>query len=151
MFQDTISIEKKHKRFIKTICASETVYALRNNNGFANSSSVYYQAPNGKPIGIICFWAEKSLAKSCIQKEWQDYAVYEIPITEFIENWCIGMGNDGLLVGTEFDQNLFGFEANPFELILDLIKELNSLNKDLNFRRFTNISDIESQVKSIIG
>ncbi len=60
------------------------------------------------------------------------------------------MENDGILIGTEFDQNLFGFEAEPLEMILDLSAELNSIKKDLNFKKFDGISDLENKVKAII-
>ncbi|WP_299676122.1 DUF2750 domain-containing protein [uncultured Dokdonia sp.] len=150
MLQDSLLIEKRHKRFIKTICKSEVVYVLKSSGGFATSSSTQYDDDDGNPIGLICFWAEKALAKSCIKGEWIKYKVIEISLVDFIENWCIGMENDNLLVGSEFDQNMFGFEAEPLELILDLINELNSLKKDLNFRKFEGINDLEQQIKDIL-
>lgn len=150
MIQDSILIEKRHKRFIKKVCESEIVYGLKNNEGFATSSSINYDDDKGKPMGIICFWAEKALAKSCIKNGWKNYKVTEIQLSDFIENWCIGMENDGILIGTEFDQNLFGFEAEPLEMILDLSAELNSIKKDLNFKKFDGISDLENKVKAII-
>ena len=149
MIQDSILIEKRHKRFIKTVCESKTVYVLKNKQGFATSSSVHFEDNEGKPIGIICFWAEKALAKSCIKNNWANYKLSKIPLSEFMENWCIGMENDGILIGTEFDQNMFGFETEPMELILDLVSELNSIGKDLNFKKFNGIIDMEKQVKAI--
>jgi hypothetical protein len=150
MIQDSIIIEKRHKRFIKKICESEIVFGLKNHKGFATSSSINYENNEGKPIGIICFWAEKSLAKSCIEKDWLDYKVSEILLCDFIENWCLGMENDELLVGSEFDRNMFGFESEPMELIIELITELKSIGKDLSFKKFEGILDLEKQVKEII-
>jgi len=150
MIQDSIIIEKRHKRFIKKICESEIVFGLKNHKGFATSSSINYENNEGKPIGIICFWAEKSLAKSCIEKDWLDYKFSDIILSDFIENWCLGMENDGLLVGSEFDRNMFGFESEPMELILELITELKSIGKDLSFKKFEGIIDLEKQVKEII-
>lgn len=150
MIQDSLIIEKRHKRFIKTVCESETVYGLKNHKGFATSSSTKYENEEGEPIGIICFWAEKSLAKSCIEKDWFNYEISEILLSDFIENWCIGMENDGLLIGTEFDRNMFGFESEPMELILELVTELKSIGKDLKFKKFKGIIDLEKQVKEIV-
>ncbi len=150
MIQDSLLIEKRHDRFIKTVCKSEIVYGLKSNEGFATSSSVHFEDEEGVPIGIICFWAEKALAKSCIKNGWADYEVASITLSEFIENWCVGMENDGLLVGTEFDQNMFGFEAEPLELILDLLSELSSIRKELDFKKFDGIADLERQVKAVI-
>ncbi|WP_420574262.1 DUF2750 domain-containing protein [Kordia sp.] len=149
-FQDSVTTQIRHKEFIKKVCDSKIVYALKNSEGFATSSSVQFEDKKGKPIGIICFWAEKARAKSCIKENWKNYKVVEVPLAAFMENWCIGMENDNLLIGTGFDENMFGYEAEPLELILELTTELKSLGKDLEFRKFKGISDLEKQVKAII-
>jgi hypothetical protein len=51
------------------------------------------------------------------------------------------MENDELLVGSEFE---------PMELIIELISILKSTGKDLNFKKFEGIIDLEKQVKKII-
>lgn len=149
MLQDSITLKRRHQKFIKTVSESEIVYGLKNRNGFATSSSTQFEDDNGNPIGMICFWSEKVRAKSCAQDEWRKYKVTEIPLVEFMENWCIGMANDGLLIGTQFDQNLFGYEVEPLDLILELTTELKSIGKELNFRKFDGIVDLEKQVKEI--
>lgn len=149
MFQNHITVKNRHKKFIKTVCETEIVYGLKNKKGFATSSSVHYNDENGEPVEMICFWAEKVRAKSCIKDGWKNYEPTEISLSEFMENWCVGMENDGLLIGTQFDQNMFGFEAEPLELIVDLSTELKSIGKDLNFRKFKGVADLEKQVKRI--
>ena len=149
MFQDFITIKTRHLRFVKTVSDSEIVYGLKSKNGYATSSSTQYEDDVGKPIGMICFWAEKVRAKSCAKDDWKKYKVSEIPLAEFMENWCIGMANDGLLIGTQFDQNLLGHEVEPLDLILELTSELKSIEKDLNFKKFNGIADLEKQVKEI--
>ena len=147
MLQDSKTLKNRHLKFIKTVSESELVYGLKSKNGFATSSSTQLEDNKGNPIGMICFWSEKVRAKSCAKDEWRKYKVTEISLAEFIENWCIGMANDGLLIGTQFDQNLFGHEVEPLELILELTVELKSIGKELNFRKFNGIADIEKQVK----
>ncbi len=149
MLQDAITLKNRHLKFIKTISESKIVYALKSKNGFATSSSTQFEDDDGNPVGMICFWAEKARAKSCAQDEWKKYKVTKIPLAEFMENWCVGMANDGLLIGTQFDQNLFGYEVEPLDLILELIAELKSNGKDLRFRKFNGIADLEKQVKEI--
>ena len=149
MFQDFITLKTRHLRFVKTVSDSEIVYGLKSKNGYATSSSTQYEDDVGKPIGMICFWAEKVRAKSCAKDDWKKYKVSEIPLAEFMENWCIGMANDGLLIGTQFDQNLLGHEVEPLDLILELTSELKSIEKDLNFKKFNGIADVEKQVKEI--
>lgn len=150
MYQDSITLKNRHQKFIKTVSENGIVYGLKSNNGFATSSSTQFEDDNGNAIGMICFWAEKVRAKSCAKEEWKKYKVTEIPLAEFMENWCVGMANDGLLIGTQFDQNMFGFEAEPLELILDLSSELKSLGKELDLKKFDGIADLERQVKATI-
>jgi len=151
MLQDSIVIEKRHKKFIKTVCKSGIVYGLKNEDGFATSSSVQYEDENEEPIGLICFWAEKAFAKSCIKDDWDEYLITEIQLSDFMENWCVGMRNDGLLVGTEFDQNMFGYESEPLELVLDLILELKNLGRELEFQKFNGLDDFAEQIKAVVG
>ncbi len=151
MIQDHITVKNRHIKFIKTICETEIVYGLKNENGYATSSSMHYDDENGEPIGMICFWAEKVRAKSCIKDGWKKYQVAEIKLSEFMENFCVGMENDGLLIGTQFDQNMFGFEAEPLELILELSTELKTLGKNLNFKKYDGIEDIDKQTKSVMN
>ncbi len=151
MLQDSITLKNRHLKFVKTVSESEIVYGLKSKNGFATSNSTQYEDDNGNPIEMMSFWAEKVRAKSCAKDEWEKYKVTEIPLTEFIENWCIGMANDGLLIGTQFDQNLFGYEIEPLDLIIELTSELKSIGKDLTFRKFNGIADLEKKVKGIIN
>jgi hypothetical protein len=60
------------------------------------------------------------------------------------------MDGDGLLVGTEFDQNLYGYEAEPLELIIDLLNELEVNYQQLNFTKFKNNADLKFQVQEIL-
>ncbi|MGS2727898.1 DUF2750 domain-containing protein [Psychroserpens sp. BH13MA-6] len=150
MFQDSITLKNRHQKFIKTVSENGIVYGLKSKNGFATSNSTQFEDDNGNPIVMICFWAEKVRAKSCAKDEWKKYKAIEIPLPEFMENWCVGMANDGLLIGTQFDQNLFGYEVEPLDLIIELTTELKSIGKDLTFRKFNGIDDLEKQVKGII-
>jgi len=151
MFQDSITLKNRHQKFIKTVSENGIVYGLKSKNGFATSSSTQFEDDYGNPIGMICFWAEKVRAKSCAKDEWKKYKATEIPLAEFMENWCVGMANDGLLIGTQFDQNLFGYEVEPLDLIIELTSELKSIGKDLMFRKFNGIADLEKQVIGIIN
>ncbi|MFH4969409.1 MULTISPECIES: DUF2750 domain-containing protein [Flavobacteriaceae] len=149
MFQDTITLKNRHLKFVKTVSNSGIIYGLKSKNGFATSRSTQFEDDDGNPIRMICFWAEKVLAQSCAQDEWKEYIVTEIPLAEFMENWCIGMANDGLVIGTQFDQNLFGHEVEPLDLILELTAELKSNGKDLTFKKFNEIDDLEKHIKEI--
>jgi len=144
-------IENRYKKFIKSICETDIVYALQNYDGFATSSSALYDNEHEKPVDVLCFWAENGRAKSCAINHWSNYQITEIALTDFIENWGVGMENDGILAGIEFDQNMFGYEAKPLELILALVAEIKATNKELPLRKFENIADLEEQAKVANG
>ncbi|MDN5397308.1 MAG: DUF2750 domain-containing protein [Chryseobacterium sp.] len=151
MIQDHITIENRHKDFIKKVTETEIIYALQDDNGFAVSYSNELEYEDGEPVQIICFWSDEARAKSCINDEWSHYKISSIPLNEFIENWCLGMNNDGLVAGTNFDSNLFGFEAEPLELVLDIIEELKRTGKTINLVKFENIQEMETQIKDVLS
>lgn len=151
MIQDSVTLKNRYLRFIQTVSERGSVYALKSENGFATSYSTQFEDRNGNPIEIICFWAEKVWAKSCAKDQWQEYQVTEIQLAEFMESWCVGMANDGLLIGTEFDQNLFGYEVEPLHLTLELIAVLKSRGITPGFRIFKGIVDLEKHIKQMLN
>ncbi|AZA83922.1 DUF2750 domain-containing protein [Chryseobacterium lactis] len=150
MLQDHITVKNRHIYFIKKVSTTEIVYALRGEKGYATSCSNDLQYGDGEPVEIVCFWSDNATAKLCIQEEWNHYEVCSIPLEEFMENWCIGMDNDGLIAGTNFDNNLFGYEVEPLELCLDLIRELKNLGKSLRLKKFADIHEMETQIRKIL-
>lgn len=150
MLQDQITLKTRHRNFVKKVSEKEIVYALKTNEGYATSSSNELEDEKGNPVEIICFWSDISIAKSCIENEWSEYEVCELNLSDFLENWCIGMSNDGLLIGTNFDKNLFGYEIEPLDLVLEIISELNTLDRQIELKKFNGIQDLEYQIKSIL-
>lgn len=144
-------ITNRYKKFIKTVCETDIVYALQNHEGFATSASVQYDDENDRPVGVLCFWAESGRAKSCSINHWENYQLTEISLADFIENWGVGMENDGILAGIEFDQNMFGYEAKPLDLILDLVAEIKATKKSISLQKFDGIADLEEQAKVANG
>ena len=150
MTQDEKTLQLRHKKFIQTICVNEIVYGLEGNEGFATSYSNELEDEEGNPLDLLCFWSDKSGANSCIHSEWAGYQITEISLAEFLENWCIGMSNDGMLVGTNFDRNLFGYEVDPLELLLEILNELEDTNKQIRLTHFESIEALEEQVRNAI-
>jgi Protein of unknown function (DUF2750). len=151
MLQDSIITEQRHEKFIKKVCESEIVWGLENAEGFATTSSNDFEDENEEPLGLICFWSEKALAKGCAKEEWKGYEPVEIQLSEFIENWCIGMANDNLMVGSNFDLNMFGFEIDPLELIVELGKELKEQEKEIKMQKYKHLDDLVNEVEKIIN
>jgi hypothetical protein len=151
MLQDHITVKLRHERFVKKVCETKIVFGLKDNEGFATSSSNEFDDEDGNSVQLICFWAESALANSCRKSDWENYELVELSLEEFIENWCVGLYNDGLLVGTSFDQNMFGYEVEPLELILELIGELKSKQIGLELRKYADLEELEEQVKEIVN
>lgn len=149
MLQDHITVQNRYKDFIKKISKTEVVYALKDDKGYATSYSNEAEYEDGEEVQIICFWSDAARANSCIENEWNQYEPSPVPLNEFVENWCLGMNSDGLLVGTNFDSNLFGYEAEPLELILDIIEELKASEKSLELRKFKDMEDLEKQIREV--
>ncbi|PWN67363.1 DUF2750 domain-containing protein [Chryseobacterium oncorhynchi] len=150
MIQDHITVQNRYKDFIKKIIETEIVYTLKDEKGYATSYSNEIEDEDGEPTQIVCFWSDPARAKSCVDQEWSHYEVSPISLREFIENWCLGMNSDGLIVGTNFDSHLFGYEAEPLEVIMDSIEELRTTGKSLELRKFENMGDLESQIREIL-
>jgi hypothetical protein len=151
MLQDSITIEQRHEKFIRRVCESEIVWGLKNTGGLAITSSNEYEDEDEEPLGIICFWSEKALAKGCAREDWKGYEPVEIQLSEFIENWCIGMANDNLMVGSNFDLNMFGFEIDPLNLIIELGKELKKQNKDIKMKNYQNLEKLTIEIEKILN
>lgn len=146
MLQNSIIVRQRHERFIKKVCETAVVWGLESSEGFATSSSNEFEDSEGEPVALICFWSESALAKSCIKGDWSDYQLVEVSLADFIENWCVGMSGDDLMVGTNFDSNMFGYEADPLDLVIDLSKELSNQGKGIELQKYEKLEDLVNEI-----
>jgi hypothetical protein len=147
--QNHIEVRLRHEKFFKKVCESGIVWGLENNEGFATSESNSYENSEGEPVELICFWSEAAFARSCVKNGWSNYKLVEVSLGDLIENWCVGMSNDGLMVGINFDRNMFGHEVDPIDLILELNKELTILGKEILLRKYNGLSELIAQIESL--
>lgn len=147
MVQDTKVIKKQHERFIKEVCESEVVWILGNKTGYSTSGSNEYEDADGNLLSVICVWSDKSMAISCAKEDWTEYQPTEISLSEFIENWCVGMFENSMLVGTNFDENMCGLESNPLDLIVELVSELKRTRKNIPLQLYKGLDDLLCQVE----
>ncbi|TON50179.1 DUF2750 domain-containing protein, partial [Vibrio parahaemolyticus] len=49
-------------------------------------------------------------------EEWADFTVLEIPLDIFVEDWLLTLAEDGVLVGTNWNDQLEGKEMEPQDL-----------------------------------
>ena len=75
-------------------------------------------------ISVIPFWSCQQLAQVLCTEEWEIYTPVAIAIEEFLEDWLLGMHNDVLRVGANWNTNLDGEELEPLDLLEEFQSEL---------------------------
>ncbi|MAE54890.1 MAG: hypothetical protein CMK23_02755 [Porticoccaceae bacterium] len=66
---------------------------------------------------VMPFWSKESgLAKICTD-DWQDYKPVKITSDSFLDDWLVGMHNDLLLIGLDWDTDLSGEEYEPLDIL----------------------------------
>ena len=143
---ETSIIETNYQDFIKNVVAADEVWGLEGQDGLAISSS-----SEDEEQDVIPFWSSESLAESVAVDDWVGFKPSPMGLTEFLENWLVGMHNDEILVGTNWDAALSGKEIEPMQIALDLAIEVKSAAKSLEFAHYKNLDDFIEQVKEASG
>ena len=142
MLQNTQILLDRYHFFIKKVVETEIVYTLEDNRSVAVCPSNKYELEE-EPVAVLVYWSEKTRALACQKEEWAQFALKAIPLTEFMELWCLGMYDDEVVTGIEFDAQLFGYEELPLQLLKDLIHEVKEKKKELIFKQFSSLQDFE--------
>ena len=66
-----------------------------------------------------------------------------------MELWVFGMCEDEVVAGLDFNNNLFGYEEHPLQLLKDLISEIEATKKKIEFRGFISLTDLKDYVQEI--
>jgi hypothetical protein len=135
------NMEANYRKFIQQIVASEKVWGLTHDETWATSSSAEYEEAE-----VILFWSDAAGAETCAEDDWKEYKPESITLVEFLENWCVGMYGDQLLLGPDWDANLVGREAEPLVVALDVVNELKHVGKSLQFTQYESQQEFEEQV-----
>ncbi|WP_299757298.1 DUF2750 domain-containing protein [uncultured Pontibacter sp.] len=141
MTQHANNIEQQYQNFIKHVVQSEEVWGLTKDETWATSSSSEFEDTE-----VILFWSGKEGALACAEDEWADYVPEPVSLVEFLENWCVGMYGDELLVGADWDKDLVGKEAEPLVVALDVVTQLKAEGKTLEFVQYDSQQEFEEQL-----
>lgn len=141
MTQRAATVEQQYIEFVERIVATNAVWGLTKDETWATSSSQEFEDTE-----VILFWSGKEGAAACAEDEWATYIPESITLVEFLENWCVGMYGDELLVGADWDTELSGKEAEPLVVALDVVKELKAKGKTLEFTQYDSQDEFEEQV-----
>ncbi len=141
MSEQNQNSEASYKQFIQRVVETEAVWGLTKDETWATSSSNEFEDAE-----VILFWSEEAGAAACAEDEWSTYIPESISIVEFLENWCVGMYSDALLVGPNWNSDLTGKEIEPLAIAMDVIQELKDKNKTLEFTQYDSQQEFEEQV-----
>ncbi len=136
MLKNTTDHNTTHRKFVSDVIETEIVWVLEDDDGCANLDSDTYETKTGEPEIVLCYWSDAKSARLCSREHWPNHTVGEIPLSDFMENWCVGMQSDGVIAGTNFDSKLNGTEILPLDLLLDLFEALNRNNKEISFEHY---------------
>jgi len=140
-----------YNHFIKTVSASQQVYALQSSQGYATSRTNEYEDEEGESLELICFWSDKALATACAVNAWKGYEPVAIKLAEFMESWCVGMYEEDIITGTDFNADLKGYEAEPLVLVNQLIAELTAIKSPITFVNYTSLTDFATCLKEALA
>ncbi|MDO4230109.1 MAG: DUF2750 domain-containing protein [Capnocytophaga sp.] len=134
-----------YKKFIEQIVENQIVFTLKDKKEVAVCPSAeFFVEETGEPIAVFPFWSDEIMAKNCCQEEWADYQVDKITLSEFMEFWCLGMYEDGVAVGINFDANLCGAEEIPNQLLEDIITQIEKTSAKIKFQNFASINQLRN-------
>ena len=141
MLQDTETSESKYQLFINRVAATKLVWALKNKDGWANSHS-----NDSEDVIVVPFWSDRALAKVCARDDWKGYLPVEIPLADFLENWCVELAENEVLAGINWDANMFGKESEALSVTLDILKQLEAINSAIVFKNYGSISEFITEI-----
>lgn len=138
------------ENFINNILKSNTVFVIEFNEEIAISQSLLFKDDANNPVNVVCFWSDKQAANKCCIDDWKNYKPQEICVATFIEDYLVNVYNESFIAGIEFNEKMEGIEADPLDLILEIVKSLKNNKMNLEFEYFKNVTDLENQIKKLL-
>ncbi len=146
MLPESSPIEMRHREFIQQVVALDEVRGLEGAEGLAISS-----AQEAEERDVIPFWSDEAHAQAVAADDWSGFQPSAMSLAEFLENWLVGMHNDELLVGTNWDADLTGMEMEPLVLALELCNEIIAKEKVIELSNYKDIEDYREKVREASG
>jgi hypothetical protein len=141
MLQDTATIESQYRLFVEKTAATKMVWGLMSKEGWANSHSA-----DNEDITVIPFWSDRAYAKACARDDWRSFTPTAIPLADFLENWCLGMAEDGTLVGANWDAKMLGKESDAIAVVLDILNRIKEINSTISFKNYSSIDELIADI-----
>jgi hypothetical protein len=116
----TTNLQENYDRLIIESLEQGCIWGLR--DGDDNWAMV--ESSIDPKIGVIPFWSNQDLAAQLCADEWAIYTPVAIAMEEFLDDWLIGMHEDVLRVGINWNTDLEGQELEPLDLLEEFESEL---------------------------
>ncbi|HYN77174.1 MAG TPA: DUF2750 domain-containing protein [Lamprocystis sp. (in: g-proteobacteria)] len=110
--------QDNHDRFISRVRETQRVWGLKSDEGWAVCESNDFEDTDVYP-----FWSDEAAAAAHCTDDWKGFAPTSLALDLFIDTWLAGMSEDGVLVGTNWDEELMGLEIEPSDLAEELLIE----------------------------
>jgi hypothetical protein len=118
MIKLSSDLNANYQRFIEHIQESGQVWGLQSDEGWVIVDSTEYEETEVMP-----FWSEEAYAKEHCVGEWEEFEPVAMDLSEFVEDWLVGMAEDGVLVGPNWNSELEGLEVEPEDIARLLSEE----------------------------
>ena len=138
------------ENFIENIIKNNKVFVIEFKEEIAISQSLLFKDDAANPVNVVCFWSSRQKAAKCCIDTWQNYKPQEICIATFIEDYLVNVYNESFIAGLDFNEKMEGLEADPLDLILELVKSLKKNKINLEFEYFKNLTDLENQIQKLL-
>ncbi|XXQ69077.1 DUF2750 domain-containing protein [Neisseriaceae bacterium B1] len=139
MYQE-IDFDPAYQQFIQTLVRQREVFTLLDaEEYYAECPSEVYDDNLGEPVAVYCFWETAQAAQICQNEEWSSYHLAVLDLEEFMSEVLLEMDEDEHLVGVAFDEQLFGTEVEPMELLADLLTEIEAQNQQDTFETYDKL------------
>lgn len=140
-----------YTQFVRQAVFTRAVYTLQDHEDFfAECPSEEHEDELGAPVKVYCFWHSPEQARACQSEEWEDFRVTHIALEEFMLDVLIEMDYDAQLVGVAFDEQLYGIEIEPIELLADLLDEIQKQHALADFPNFDELQRYRLEWEDIL-
>lgn len=116
----SIHSKNRYKKFIESVLISGVVWGLKE----ADDSFFVCESNEYEDTYVMAFWSERAYAKRCAVGKISHFEPSSIPLDIFMNNFLLGLNEDGLLVGLNWNSKLIGIEVEPAEVYEKLIKKI---------------------------
>lgn len=136
-FVYTITMEN----FIKEVLSNNAVFALSNGENYASIESQFEDDEEGLPIEVMCIWSSETATKELQKEEWAEYQIEQISLQDFLEDWCIGIFNDGLAFCLDVNEDDEPYEVQPLDLAYQIAKLISNNENKFPLKGYENIQE----------